>query len=82
MQFDCFLSLSFYKRVLILYLIPGHSHMMADRVVAWAKGGMKHKDIFVPAEMVNAMNSVKSIRAEYIDHKVVGESVGKDGRIG
>ena len=69
MQFDCFLSLSFYKRVLILYLIPGHSHMMADRVVAWAKGGLKHKDIFIPAEMVNAMNSVKSIRAEYIDHK-------------
>ena len=34
MLFDCWLSLSFYKRVMLVFLLPGHSHMIADRVVA------------------------------------------------
>ena len=37
MQFDCFMAMFFYKRVIIIYLIPGHSYMIADRVVIWVK---------------------------------------------
>ena len=42
--------------------------MMADRVVSWAKGGMMNQNIFVPVEMVNAMNKVKGISAQFISH--------------
>ena len=38
MIFNAFLSLVFYERVVLLYLIPGQSHMIADRVVAWNRG--------------------------------------------
>ena len=68
MMFDCWLSLCFYERVLVLYLIPGHSHMMADRVVAWVKGAIQHKDLFVPSELVNAINEVKGITADFLSH--------------
>ena len=67
-HFDCWLSLSFYKRVLIVYLIPGHSHMMSDRVVAWAKQGLENKNLFVPKEIVEAMNGVKGIDAQFIEY--------------
>jgi hypothetical protein len=48
MMFDCWMAMSLYKRVMIIFLIPGHSHMIADRVVAWAKASLRNKDIFVP----------------------------------
>ena len=32
------LSLLFYTKVTLLFLVSGHSHMIADRVVAWVKG--------------------------------------------
>jgi hypothetical protein len=63
-----YLSLSFYKRVLIVYLIPGHSHMIADRVVAWAKRAISGNNLYVPGEITNKMNGVKSIRASHIQH--------------
>ena len=68
MQFDCWMSLSFYKRVMIIFLIPGHSHMVADRVVAWVKRSLNHKDLYVPNEIKNCMNKVKSVKAEFISH--------------
>jgi len=37
LNFECFLAMTFYKRILLIYLIPGHSHMVTDRVVSWAK---------------------------------------------
>jgi hypothetical protein len=34
-MFYALLSLLFYDKVALLFLIPGHSHNQADRVVAW-----------------------------------------------
>jgi hypothetical protein len=34
MRFTVLLCLLFYDKVVLLFLIPGHSHMIADRVVA------------------------------------------------
>lgn len=40
MNFFCMLSVLFFQKVVLLYLIPSHSHMKADRVVAWCKGAI------------------------------------------
>ena len=69
LQFDCLMSLSFYKRVMIIYLIPGHSHMLPDRVVAWAKRSLYHKNLYHPDDIVKEINNVKSVSAEFIAHK-------------
>ena len=69
MQFDCFMAMSFYKRVMIIYLIPGHSHMIADRVVAWVKRSLTRKDIFIPCQLLKAVDGVKSVDATFIDHE-------------
>ena len=37
LKFEAFLSMIFYKLVLIIYLIPGHSHILPDRVVPWVE---------------------------------------------
>lgn len=68
LKLACFLSMSFYKKVLIVYLIPGHSHMIADRVVAWAKRSLGVENLYVPTQIVNKMNSVKGIKATFLDH--------------
>ena len=68
MQFDAFMSLSLYKRVMIIYLIPGHSHMITDHVLAWVKRVLQRKNIYSPVDMVVEMNKVESVSAEFIDH--------------
>ena len=68
LQFDCLMSLSFYKRVMVIYLIPGHSHMLPDRVVAWAKRSLYRKNLYHPDDIVKEINNVKSVSAEFISH--------------
>ena len=68
MQFDCFLSLSFYKRVLLIYLIPDHSHMVADRVVAWVKQSLKGKNIYIPDDIVKSINKVENVSPQFLSH--------------
>ena len=58
-----------YKRVMIIYLIPGHSLMIADRVVAWVKRSLTRKDIFIPCQLLKAVDGVKSVDASFIDHE-------------
>ena len=43
--------------------------MKPDRVWAWAKGSIKGLNIYTPQDMVHLMNKVKSIKAEFVDHK-------------
>jgi hypothetical protein len=40
-MFYALLSLLFYDKVVFLFLIPGHSHNQADRVVAWCRNKMR-----------------------------------------
>jgi hypothetical protein len=68
MKFNAMLSLLFYDKVVLLYLISGHSHMIADRVVAWIKGSLKNGNYYCPKDFAAVMNTVKSVHAEFLDH--------------
>jgi hypothetical protein len=68
MMFCAMMSLLFYKKVACLFLIPGHSHMIADRVVAWLKNSIRGKQIFHPSDFVECSNAIKSVNASFLDH--------------
>ena len=68
MKFFALLSLLFYRKVTLVFLIPGHSHMVADRVVAWMKGSFKKTNIFHPDQFVAKSNTVKSIESKIFNH--------------
>ena len=70
MKFSAMLSLLFYKKVVLLFLIPGHSHMIADRVVAWMKNKIRGKNIFHPNQFVDICNSINSVKSSFIDHQI------------
>ena len=69
MQFFALLSILFYEKVVCIYLIPGHSHNTADRIVAWCRNAMKGKNFFTPMAIVDAVNEVKGVNATLIDHR-------------
>ncbi|XP_078725585.1 LOW QUALITY PROTEIN: uncharacterized protein LOC144942661 [Lampetra fluviatilis] len=56
MMFFAMLSLLLCSKVILLYLIPGHSHNQADRVVAWCRNAMKGKNFYTPMDIVQAVN--------------------------
>ena len=58
----------FYERALIVFLIPGHSHMIADRFVPWKKRFLDRIKIFTPDQLLKEINSVEEIYAEFISH--------------
>ena len=64
MMFDCWMAMSIYKRVMIIFLIPGQSHIIADRVVAWVKASLQNRDIFLPEVLTKEMNKVNSVKRE------------------
>ena len=67
LMFDCLLSILLYERVANLYLIPGHSHMKADQVVAHCKNALNRKNLFVPSEVVSTFNTVQKVDCTYVD---------------
>lgn len=75
MMFGCLLSLLFYDKVVFFFLPSGHSHMQADRVVAWVKAALKkhvgvghNGNLFIPEQYIDLMNTVNSVQAEFLDH--------------
>ncbi|KAE8960311.1 hypothetical protein PR001_g30422 [Phytophthora rubi] len=68
-MFYAMLSIVFYKKVLLLFLLPGHSHNSADRVVGWCKRNLKGKNLYDPGEVVAQMNTTPAIKAEFLDHR-------------
>lgn len=69
LKFECFLSMSFYERVLLIFLIPGHSHMVADRIVSWVKRSLNVQNLYAPHQIIDRMNTVKGVKASFIDHR-------------
>jgi hypothetical protein len=80
MSFFALLSILFpFKRIVLLYLVSGHSHMAPDRVVSWVKASLKQVgqvdadvddgNLYLPSHFVTKMNAVKSVEAEYLDFK-------------
>eukprot|EP01032_Pedospumella_encystans_P013339 gene13340-15365_t len=69
MKFFAMLSVLLYDKMVLLYLIPGHSHMKPDRVVGWVKNAIKGLNLYIPNEIVDKVNKVKGIKAEFLDHR-------------
>ena len=67
-QFSALKSLIFYECVVSLFLIPGHSHNIADRVVAWNRRKCRGKNVYEPQTMAELCNLTKSVKAEFLDH--------------
>ena len=63
MMFDCLLSLILYERVANFFLLPGHSHMRADQLVSLSKRALNKKDLFIPSQIADAMNTDKGMNA-------------------
>ena len=53
MRFFAFLSMTLFKFVRIIYLIPGHSHMATDRAVHYAKQAIRGHNVYHPTEFVD-----------------------------
>jgi hypothetical protein len=68
MKFFAMVSLLMFEKVVLWYLNLGHSHMKADRVVAWFKGAIRGKNFYTPFDIANACSKVKGIVAEFFDH--------------
>jgi hypothetical protein len=69
MQFFVLLSILFYSKVMLVYLIPGHSHNIVDRVITWCRNAMKGKNFYSLMAIVEAGNEVKGVNASFIDHR-------------
>jgi hypothetical protein len=69
MQFLALLSITFYTKVVLIYLIPGHSHNIADWIVAWCRNAMKGKNLYIPMAIIEAVNQVKGVNEKFIDHR-------------
>ncbi len=67
-MFYALLSLLFYDKVALLFLIPGHSHNQADRVVAWCRNKMRAQNLYTPSAIVFEFNAIKSVSTEFLDH--------------
>ena len=66
--------MTFYEKVLIIYLLPGHSHMIADRVVAWAKKALAVQNLYSPTDILERINTVKGMKAKFIDHELASRA--------
>ena len=64
MKFFCLLSILFYKTVALMYFLPGHSHMIPDRVVAHCKHAIKGLNLYTLGEITDQCNRIKDITAE------------------
>ena len=69
LKFEAFLSMTFYELVLIIYLIPGHSHMLPDRVVAWVKKSLKRLNLYSPHDIIKIINTINTVTGRFIDHQ-------------
>ena len=66
MKFACLLSLYFYDTVALMYFLPGHTHMLPDRVVAHCKNAIKGLNLYTPGQIAEKCDSVKGINAQWL----------------
>jgi hypothetical protein len=69
MQFFTLLSILFYSKVVLVYLIPRHSHNIANRVIAWCRNVMKGKNFYSPMVIIEVINEIKGVNVSFIDHR-------------
>jgi hypothetical protein len=68
MQFFTMLSITFYIKVVLIYLIPKHSHNTANRIIMSCCNAMKGKNFYTLMAIVEAVNQVKGVNAKFINH--------------
>ena len=71
-KFFLLMSLMFYRQVIAHFNLSGHSHLCNDVVTGHAKTALRRMNTYHPKQMVECMNSVKGIVAEFIDHENQG----------
>ncbi|OWY95550.1 hypothetical protein PHMEG_00034419 [Phytophthora megakarya] len=54
--------------IVLCFLLTGHSHNIADRVVAWCRGAVRKFNVYTPFALVDNVNKVKSVSAVFLDH--------------
>ncbi|EEY53747.1 uncharacterized protein PITG_20075 [Phytophthora infestans T30-4] len=63
LMFFAFRSVVFpYKKVVLCYLLPGHSHNIADRVIAWCRRATRGLNLYTPKKLIKEVNKVKSVQ--------------------
>ena len=72
LMFYCMMSMTLFPAGIILhFLLPGHSHMAPDRCTGWHRKSIKGHQIYSPEELVAAINTVKSVIAKFVDHRLL-----------
>lgn len=66
MQFYALISVLFFPTVSAFFFLPGHSHMICDRVVAWNRRRMKGLNLYLPISIAEKMNLTPSVHAEVL----------------
>lgn len=69
-KFYLLLSILFYDRVCLHFLISGHSHMQCDTCWSWCKSSLRNFNLYDTSELVERYNSVKGIKAELVQQNV------------
>ncbi|GMF38479.1 unnamed protein product [Phytophthora fragariaefolia] len=57
-----------YRKVVLCFLLPGHSHNIADRVIAWCRRAVHKQNVYTPTGHVEEVNKVKSVEGVFLDH--------------
>ena len=52
----------------LVFLNPGHSHMIADRFVAWIKKTIREHQMYHPCDFMDVCNTINSVKGYFIDH--------------
>lgn len=66
MKFCCLLSVIFYETVALMFFLPGHTHMLPDRVFGQCKNSIKGLNLYTLAQITERFNSVKGVNAEWL----------------
>ncbi|EGZ06120.1 hypothetical protein PHYSODRAFT_531244 [Phytophthora sojae] len=50
-----------YRKVVLCFLLPGHSHNVADRVVAWCRKATQTLNLYTPSDLLKEVNNAKGV---------------------
>lgn len=67
MMFYCFMSLFIYKKIVLHFLVSGHSHMRPDVANSHCKTSLEKMDYYDPNDMVKKFNTIKNVKALFIE---------------
>jgi hypothetical protein len=68
LMFMSFLSMTLYKRLVCNFLVSGHSHICPDRFESHVKRSFGANNLYLPARMVENINTIRTVSAEFMDH--------------